>query len=74
LPRTKGFCNRSTECKIRFAENVYPKHFVDTTGNKFGKKNHPSTQSKEAYTVFLMSRAFQTSLNVLGINITLRPF
>jgi hypothetical protein len=34
-------------------KNGYPKHFVDTTINKFGKKSYPSTQSKAACTVVI---------------------
>jgi hypothetical protein len=56
-------------------KNGYPKHFVDITMNKFGKTNYPSTQSNEVCTVVIpYVKGIQTSLNVLGINITLRPF
>jgi hypothetical protein len=34
-------------------KNGYPKHFVDITINKFGKKNYPSTQSNEVCTVVI---------------------
>jgi hypothetical protein len=53
LPRTKDFVPEVQNVKHELWKNGYPKHFVDTTINKFRKKNCPSTQSKEACAVFI---------------------
>jgi hypothetical protein len=53
LPRQRDSVTEVQNVKHDLWKNCYPKHFVDTTINKFGKKNYPSTQSKEACTVVI---------------------
>jgi hypothetical protein len=49
----RDFVTEVQNVKHDLWKNGYPKYFVDTTINKFGKKNYPSTQSKEACTVVI---------------------
>jgi hypothetical protein len=49
----KDFVTEVQNVKHYLWRNGYPKHFVDTTVNKFGKKNYPSTQLKESCTIVI---------------------
>jgi hypothetical protein len=49
----RGFVTKVQNVKHDLWLNGYPKHFVDTTINKSGKKNYPITQSKAVCTVVI---------------------
>jgi hypothetical protein len=49
----RDFVTEVQNVKLDLGKNDYPKHVLDTTINKSGKKKFPSTQSKEACTVVI---------------------